>query len=552
LPISKIVEDADLLVVGGGPAGLGAAIEAGRRGARVLVADEHDRPGGQLFKQIHKFFGSHAHYAGSRGFEIGNRLIIDARDAGVTVLLSTKVLGIFPDHRVSLLTDGQKVVTIKPRALVLATGGGERGASFPGWTLPGVITAGAAQTFCNIHRVLPGKRVVMMGSGNVGLIVAYQLLQAGTDVIALVEAKEEIGGYQVHGAKILRAGVPIYTGHTVKEARGNTHVEEVVIAAVDTACNEIPGTEKSFQADTLCLAVGLTSDQRLATMAGCRLCFSPEFGGTIPWHDKDLETSIPGIFVAGDCAGIEEANTALDEGRIAGIGAACALGTISEAEREAATAEIWDRLNDLRSGSFGIRRRMGKERIMRSGYGQEISCSDCGASGTVTDNTDKVPAESCPDSFLIGDDHPPVGKGKKPVAVFYCDQDIPCNPCISACPVGAITMTPSLTGTPRLDSDLCTGCGRCLSVCPGQAIVLFLEEYGQSLSTLTFVYEYLPLPQKGERVRAVDRFGSVVCNAEVIRVSQTQQQNRSPLVTIAYDRSYAGRVRFIERKREEM
>jgi len=113
-------------------------------------------------------------------------------------------------------------------------------------------------------------------------------------------------------------------------------------------------------------------------------------------------------------------------------------------------------------------------------------------------------------------------------------------------------MTPSLTGIPRLDSDLCTGCGRCLSVCPGQAIVLFREEYGQSQSTLTFVYEYLPLPQKGERVRAVDRFGAVLCNAEVIRVAQTQQQNRSPLVTIAYDRLYADRVRFIERKREEL
>ena len=212
----------DVLVVGAGPAGLAAAIETARRGARTLLVDENGKPGGQLFKQIHKFFGSHEHRAGVRGYDIGRQLLEDAEGAGVTVMLDSVVHGLF-ENRVAILQAGRQI-TVEAGRIILATGASENAAAFPGSTLPGVMGAGAIQTMINVHRVLPGKRIVMLGSGNVGLIVSYQLMQAGAEVLALVEAMPSIGGYGVHAAKIRRAGVPILIGTTISRALGNGKV----------------------------------------------------------------------------------------------------------------------------------------------------------------------------------------------------------------------------------------------------------------------------------------------------------------------------------------
>ena len=193
----------DVIVVGAGPAGLGAAIEAGRQGAKVLLLDENDRPGGQLFKQIHKFFGSREHYAGTRGFAIGRQLLQEAEEAGVEIHLGRRVWGIFPDGSVTAANDTESV-RYQGSYLILATGASENALAFPGCTLPGVMTAGAAQTFANVHHVLPGQNIVMVGSGNVGLIVTYQLLQAGANVKAILEAAPKLSGYAVHAGKVRR------------------------------------------------------------------------------------------------------------------------------------------------------------------------------------------------------------------------------------------------------------------------------------------------------------------------------------------------------------
>ena len=160
----------DVVVAGAGPAGLAAAIEAARRGARTLVVDENGKPGGQLFKQIHKFFGSHEHRAGVRGYDIGKQLLEDAAGAGVTVWLDSVIHGLF-ENRVAVLQAGRQI-TVEAGRIILATGASENAVAFPGSTLPGVMGAGAIQTMINVHRVLPGKRIVMLGSGNVGLIVS--------------------------------------------------------------------------------------------------------------------------------------------------------------------------------------------------------------------------------------------------------------------------------------------------------------------------------------------------------------------------------------------
>lgn len=355
----------DVIVVGAGPAGLGAAIEAGRQGAKVLLLDENDRPGGQLFKQIHKFFGSREHYAGTRGFAIGRQLLQEAEEAGVEIHLGRRVWGIFPDGSVTAANDTESV-RYQGSYLILATGASENALAFPGCTLPGVMTAGAAQTFANVHHVLPGQNIVMVGSGNVGLIVTYQLLQAGANVKAILEAAPKLSGYAVHAGKVRRAGVPVLLSHTVTQAMGDGSLEAVEIAQVDEHFAPIPGTEQVIPCDTLCLAVGLTPRVELADVSGCDLVWSGPLGGKLPRHNRHMESSRSNILVAGDLAGIEEASTALDEGRLAGTRAAYRLGLLDEETYEGRRAEIQGRLDRLRQGPFGEKRRRAKEEVWKA------------------------------------------------------------------------------------------------------------------------------------------------------------------------------------------
>lgn len=193
----------DMIVVGAGPAGLSAAIEAAKHGVKPIVFDENAKPGGQLFKQIHKFFGSKEHKAKIRGFQIGKELLAEAEQYGVEVVLNAAVVGLYPDREITVRV-GEQLQHYKGDSVLIATGASENMVNFKGWTLPGVIGAGAAQTMMNLHHILPGKRVLMLGSGNVGLVVSFQLMQAGCDVVALCDAAPRIGGYGVHAAKVAR------------------------------------------------------------------------------------------------------------------------------------------------------------------------------------------------------------------------------------------------------------------------------------------------------------------------------------------------------------
>lgn len=353
-------------IVGAGPAGLSAALEIAKVGGRVTVFDENDRPGGQLFKQIHKFFGSNHHGAGVRGFRLGQNLLKECQEYGVEICLDTVVYGVFPDNELGIVKDNRSH-TVKADKILVATGAGEKPLSFPGWDLPGVMGAGAAQTMININRVLPGKRFVMIGSGNVGLVVSYQILQGGGDVAAIVEALPKVNGYQVHANKVMRKGVRIYTSHTIVEAKGDGCVEEVVIAEIGKDFVPVPGTQQTLSADTVCLAVGLTPSVELLKMAGTELMHVPKMGGYVPVHNCHMQSTDPDIYVAGDVAGIEEASTAMEEGRIAGISMSAALGLISEALAEEQISKIKERIKELRSGTHGEVRRNSKREILR-GY----------------------------------------------------------------------------------------------------------------------------------------------------------------------------------------
>lgn len=343
---------ADVLVVGGGPAGMAAAVECASRGASVLLVDENLLPGGQLFKQIHKFFGSYEHYAGKRGTEIGQLLLAKCRESAVKIALETVAYGVFAGCEVGLSTRNT-VSRVRPRFLILATGASENALCFQGWTLPGVMGAGAAQTLMHVHRVLPGKRVLMVGSGNVGLLVAYQFLQAGAEVVAVVDVAPSIGGYAVHAAKLVRAGVPILLEHSVVSCSGAEAVEKATIARVGAGGEFVPGSEIELRADVVCLAVGLSPSIELATMAGCKIQYVELLGGNVPVHDSCLRTTNPQVFVAGDCSGVQEASTALEEGRLAGISVSESLGLVCVTEAQELRQQVNQRLAELRSGPFG-------------------------------------------------------------------------------------------------------------------------------------------------------------------------------------------------------
>ena len=368
------MSEVDLAIVGAGPAGLGAAIEAAKAGAKVTVIDENAKPGGQLFKQIHKFFGSEEHRAGVRGVDIGYQLLEQCHELDVNVLLNSIVWGIFDGNRALALKRNNEIEKLSAKKVILATGARENPLVFPGWTLPGVLGAGAAQTLVNLHRVLPGKRVLMVGTGNVGLIVSYQLIQARAEIVAVVDILPEIGGWGVHASKIRRLGVPILTSYTVKEAIGNEEVEGAVIGKVGPDYQIIAGTERELKVDTICIAVGLTPMAELAWSIGCQFAYIPELGGWVPTHNESMETTLSGIYVAGDVSGIEEASTALEEGRVAGIAVAQSLGYLEKEDAEEMIKARQKSLGVLREGPFGEKRKIAKEKLRLFKVKQPQSC----------------------------------------------------------------------------------------------------------------------------------------------------------------------------------
>lgn len=339
----------EILIVGAGPAGLCAAIEAKAAGCEVLVVDENEHRGGQLPKQIHKFFGSSDHYAGQRGFEIAGALCKEADELGVEFWMESVAFGIFPDG-VGVVRNG-KACLVRAQKIIVAAGGIENAAAFPGSTLPGVMTAGAAQTLANVHRVLPGRRIAVLGSGNVGLIVAYQLMQAGAEIVALIEKAPEIGGYAVHAAKLTRANVPILTGHVIVRAEGNGELEHVVIAKTDDSGKPEAGSETTLDVDTLCIAVGMSPMSELVWQAGADFDYIEEFGGFVPLHSASMETTVKNLYVAGDVTGVEEASIAMEEGRLAGVSVAEALSKISSERAAEIRGAITKRIAALEEGS---------------------------------------------------------------------------------------------------------------------------------------------------------------------------------------------------------
>ena len=297
----------DLIVVGGGPAGLAAACAAWEGGLkRILIVERDKELGGILNQCIHNGFGLHYFKEELTGPEYAGRFVKMLSDTGVEVRLDTMVLEVTADRSVHMVgsTTGYRVEQAK--SIVLAMGCRERtrGAiAIPGTRPAGVYTAGAAQRYVNMEGWLPGTRVVILGSGDIGLIMARRMTLEGGKVLACVEVMPYSGGLNRNIVQCLNDyDIPLYLSHTVTDIRGKDRVEQVVVSQVDEKRNPIPGTEMVVDCDTLLLSVGLIPENELTRQAGVEM--DRRTNGAVVY--ENMETSIPGVFACGNVCHVHD------------------------------------------------------------------------------------------------------------------------------------------------------------------------------------------------------------------------------------------------------
>lgn len=312
----------DVAVIGGGPAGLAAALEAKEGGAGRVVIIERDRELGGILQQcIHPGFGLHLFKEELTGPEYAGRFIGDL--SGIDVLLNTMVLELAPDRTVYAVSSSHGVMAINAKAVVLAMGCRERtrGAiAIPGSRPAGIFTAGTAQRFVNVEGYMPGRKVVILGSGDIGLIMARRLTLEGAEVKAVLEVMPYPGGLARNIAQCLDDfGIPLLLSHTVTRVHGKERVEGVTCAEVDEQRRPIPGTEKFVECDTLLLSVGLIPENEVSRGAGVEI--DEVTGG--PVVTELMETSVPGVFACGNAVHVHDlVDNVTREARVAGRAAA--------------------------------------------------------------------------------------------------------------------------------------------------------------------------------------------------------------------------------------
>jgi len=392
--------DTEVLIIGGGPAGLAAAIQLGSHNIKTLLIDDKHCLGGKLVLQTHKFFGSEEDSrAGTRGHEIGHILADEvAKLPSVEVWLNSTALFVFSDRKTGIIKDG-KYVLVNAKRILNAAGAREKFLRFPGNNLARIYGAGAFQTLVNRDLIRPTQRLFIIGGGNVGLIAGYHALQAGIEVVGLAEAMPSCGGYKVHADKLVRLGVPIYTSHSIICANGDETVESITIAQIDKNFQPLAGTEKTFSCDTILIAVGLDSLSEFTLEAE--------------------QAGIP-VYAAGDALEIAEASSAMFNGKIAGLLIAKDCG----AEAEEIPAEWYAKAEILKSHPGAIKTYNIPE-IEEGVFPiihclQEIPCNPC--------------TTVCPTNSIHTED------GSLMAVPVYQGSCVGCGKCLLICPGLAITL----------------------------------------------------------------------------------------------------------------
>jgi NADPH-dependent 2,4-dienoyl-CoA reductase/sulfur reductase-like enzyme len=339
------VIETDVGVVGAGPAGMAAALAAAECGLSVTVCDEYPRPGGQFFKRAGGVFALGGAHLG-REHERGERLRRALAQGRIRVLSEALVWGAFPGNAL-MINHGGRSEVLRARAVVIATGAYDRPVPFPGWTLPGVITAGGAQTLAKTQWVKPGQRMLLAGAGPFVLPVAESLLRAGVDIVTIVEATrprewwrhaaalrgqwERFAEAFAYWRRLRRARVPVLFGHKILRVEGDEAVGAAVVAPVDGDWRAGAGEERRFAVDAVATGYGFLPNLELADLLGCEARWDSHNQSWFVAVDERLATSRPGIFAAGEITGIGGSAIALEEGRIAGISAAEHLGALDAA-----------------------------------------------------------------------------------------------------------------------------------------------------------------------------------------------------------------------------
>ena len=314
----------DLVVIGGGPAGLSAANAAWEAGCRSICIVERDRElGGILNQCIHNGFGLHYFKEELTGPEYAGRFIEKIHSTGVNIRLEAMALEVTPEKHVHIVSPSGGYEVLEAKAVVLTMGCRERtrGAiAIPGTRPAGVFTAGTAQRYLNMEGYLVGRRVVILGSGDIGLIMARRMSLEGAKVLACVEVMPYSGGLTRNIVQCLQDfDIPLYLSHTIVDIQGKARVEKAIVAKVDENRRPIPGTEIEFDVDTILLSVGLIPENELTKQAGIEM--DPRTKGAVVY--ENMETSIPGVFACGNVVQVHDlVDFVSGESELAGVAAA--------------------------------------------------------------------------------------------------------------------------------------------------------------------------------------------------------------------------------------
>ena len=338
----------DLVIIGGGPAGIAAAATAAKHGLSVALIDERPTLGGQIYKRVGPGFKVKSAKEVGKDYFLGEELIKELDDSSVEVFLETLVATI-EDSAVVIAKNGRQAEKLTYKKLLISPGAYDRPVAFPGWTLPGVITAGAAQSLVKTQRVLPGSRIFFAGSGPLALAFPAQLSGYGANIVGIIEAAPRPGivkairilfsvignldlmrdaaKYQFH---LIANRIPMNYRRIIVSANGKDRVESVTHARVDRNWRVIAGTEKTVEVDALCVGYGFFPSVELFRLLGCELTYEESRGGAVVKLDNWGATSVANVFGAGDGTGISGSYVAIARGRLAALKIAAELEKISE------------------------------------------------------------------------------------------------------------------------------------------------------------------------------------------------------------------------------